>query len=131
MKAASEIVGRFVADPSAKIAAQSELMKLQADYASKLLDADVAFARAQSETIQGEEKSESWLARNWRPILMLTFTYIIAHNYVIAPMFSWHTLEIVPDMWALLKLGIGGYIMGRSGEKIASSVTETIVASKQ
>ena len=28
-------------------------------------------------------------------------------------------MTIPPDMWALLKIGLGGYVVGRSGEKIA------------
>jgi hypothetical protein len=31
-------------------------------------------------------------------------------------------LVLPPDMWALLKIGVGGYIVGRSGEKIARSL---------
>ena len=81
--------------------------------------------QAKADALVGEIKGQSWLQRNWRPVLMLTFTYIIAHNYILAPiikMFSFGAnmpiLEIPPDMWDLLKLGIGGYIVGRSGEKI-------------
>jgi len=55
---------------------------------------------------------------------MLTFVAIIANNYILAPylqaMFGWSVaLDIPPDMWDLLKLGLGGYMIGRSGEKIA------------
>lgn len=76
-----------------------------------------------AKVIVSETTGQSWLQRNWRPILMLTFTYIIAHNYIIAPMVKMFfpqmiSLEIPPDMWDLLKLGIGGYIVGRSAEKI-------------
>jgi len=55
--------------------------------------------------------------------LMLLFGFIIANEYVVSPyiqaLFS-ITLPvkpITPDMWAVLKLGIGGYIGGRSIEK--------------
>lgn len=88
--------------------------------------------QAKAEALVSEIKGQSWLQRNWRPILMLTFTYIIAHNYIIAPilrMFFFGTnmpvLDIPPDMWDLLKLGIGGYIVGRSAEKIVSSYNGT------
>ena len=30
-------------------------------------------------------------------------------------------LEIPPDMWGLLKLGLSGYIVGRSGEKMVTA----------
>ena len=69
------------------------------------------------------EMGGNWLQRSWRPLLMLLFGFIIANEYVISPyiqaLFS-ITLPvkpITPDMWAVLKLGIGGYIGGRSIEK--------------
>jgi hypothetical protein len=57
---------------------------------------------------------------------MLVFTFIVANNYVIAPYANAMgivipTLDIPPDMWELLQLGIGGYIVGRSLEKAATS----------
>ncbi len=72
--------------------------------------------------IVAEAKGESWLQRNWRPMLMCLFGLIIANNYVVVPWLSLFgrpsvMLDIPPDMWDLLKLGIGGYVVGRSVEK--------------
>ena len=58
--------------------------------------------------------------------MMLTFVGIIANNYILFPYITLFggtatTLEIPPDMWALLKIGVGGYVMGRSGEKMVES----------
>jgi len=63
----------------------------------------------------------------WRPILMLSFVAIIVNNYILAPylaaMFDWSVeLTLNQNMWDLLKLGVGGYIGGRSVEKVADSV---------
>jgi hypothetical protein len=78
-------------------------------------------AALQHNVIVAEAQGESWLQRNWRPVTMLTFVGIIANNYIIAPymgaMFGKSIyLEIPPDMWDLLKLGIGGYIVSRGVE---------------
>jgi len=78
--------------------------------------------KAQTEIIMAEAGGKSWLQRNWRPGLMALFGVIIFNNYVLNPwlsaMFSINIMmEIPPDMWMLLKLGIGGYIVGRSTEK--------------
>lgn len=75
-----------------------------------------------SKIIQGEINSQSWLARNWRPMLMCLFGLIILNNYILFPYLSLFTtktvmLEIPPDMWNLLKIGVGGYVVGRSAEK--------------
>ena len=97
---------------------QEALVKMQTDYQTNL-------DTQRSDVIQAEAKSDSWMASNWRPILMLTFTAIVAMNWLILPVVSWfgpHLVPLVlpPDMWALLKIGVGGYIVGRSGEKITN-----------
>lgn len=72
--------------------------------------------------ITAEANSEHWLAANWRPVTMLTFVFIIANNYILYPYLSLFfdkapILQIPPDMWDLLKIGLGGYVVGRSVEK--------------
>ena len=75
-----------------------------------------------AEVIVAEAEGESWLQRNWRPMLMCLFGVIVANNYIFAPYVLMFlridvTLEIPPDMWDLLKIGVGGYVVGRSVEK--------------
>jgi len=72
--------------------------------------------------VTAEANSEHWIAANWRPITMLTFVFIIANNYIIYPYLSLFfkaapVLIIPPDMWELLKIGLGGYVVGRTVEK--------------
>ena len=81
----------------------------------------------QANVIIAELKSGSFLAQNWRPITMLTFVAIIANNYILYPYLAlfWSAapvLEIPPDMWNLLKIGLGGYVVGRTVEKVADRV---------
>ena len=78
---------------------------------------------AKQAIIVAEAEGGSWIQRTWRPITMLTFVFIIANNYIIVPYAQAFgapvpTLEIPPGMWGLLTVGIGGYIGGRSAEKI-------------
>ncbi len=81
---------------------------------------------AQKAIIVAEATGHSWLQRNWRPITMLVFVYIIAHNYIIAPLFGLQELAIPPDMWSLLKIGLGGYVIGRSVEKVAPTIADAV-----
>lgn len=113
------ILGKFVTDPDKKLQAQTEITELIQNNAQKVID-------DQRDVIVAEAQGRSWLQRNWRPILMLSFTLIIINNYILSPylqaMFGWQVkLDLPPEMWDLLKIGIGGYIVGRSGEKIMSS----------
>jgi len=72
---------------------------------------------AAASIIVAEAQGDSWLQRNWRPLLMVLFGVIIANNYIIVPIFNTPAAEIPPDMWDLLKLGVGGYVVGRTVEK--------------
>jgi hypothetical protein len=72
------------------------------------------------------EASGSGLKANWRPITMLTFVSIIANNHIVAPYAGAlfgpeYAVQLpLPDvMWELIKLGMGGYIIGRSAEQVA------------
>jgi len=67
--------------------------------------------------IVAEAKGDSWLQRSWRPLLMLWFAGLVGA----------HWLGFTPDnlsqstinqLLSIVQIGIGGYIVGRSGEKI-------------
>ena len=55
---------------------------------------------------------------------MLVIIFIVANNYVIAPYIGLFfpekelILELPGGLWALLNIGVGGYVAGRSAEKI-------------
>ena len=100
--------------------------KLKASIQTAVLSADVSTLEAQAGIIDTEAKGESWLQRNWRPVTMMVFVFIVANNYVIAPyaqaLFDRSvSLPTPPDLWALIKIGLGGYVMGRSAEKCVAA----------
>jgi len=75
---------------------------------------------AQAKIISTEAASQHWLAANWRPITMLTFVGLI-----VARMFG-YTAEGISEaeyieLWGLIKIGLGGYVVSRSVEKVAPS----------
>jgi len=92
------------------------------DLEQQAIEAKSRLTEAQRDIITAEAEGESWLQRNWRPLLMSIFGVIIANNYILNPYLSAIfsvdiMLDIPPDMWQLLKIGIGGYIASRGGEK--------------
>jgi len=100
--------------------------RLKASIQTAVLSANAEELQAQAGIVADEAKGESWLQRNWRPMTMLVFVFIVANNYIIAPylqaMFDWSvSLETPPDLWALIKIGLGGYVVGRSAEKCVSA----------
>lgn len=130
MSSISDVLGHFITSPEERFQAQVKLTEIATNYQLAVLEADKEFAVQQATVITAEAKSESWIARNWRPVTMLVFVYIIAHNYIFATLFHLTVVPIPPDMWDLLKLGLGGYIAGRSVEKISDSVAAAVIAKK-
>ena len=90
---------------------------LKAKLQEMVLTGQMKEIEAAARIIVAEAQGESWLQRNWRPLLMCLFGLIIANNYIVVPLFGTPSADIPPDMWALLKIGIGGYVVGRSVEK--------------
>lgn len=125
-----KIIDNVTTTDAEKLEAQRKLVEIERSFQEKVMELDQQWAQTQADVIKTETNSQSMLARNWRPILMLVFTYIVAHNFVIAPLFHLSAVPIPPDMWELLRLGIGGYIVGRSAEKIAPQVTEIFAGKK-
>lgn len=85
----------------------------------------LAVFTAQADIIRAEAASEHWLAANWRPLLMLTFGALI-----VARWFGWAAPELSEaeylKLWSIVEFGIGGYVVGRSAEKIAPTIAESI-----
>ena len=75
------------------------------------------------------EASGSWLQRNWRPIMMLIFTGLIVARWFgfAAPNLS--ELEYA-HLWDIVELGIGGYVIGRSVEKVVPDIAEAVKSKK-
>jgi len=101
--------------------------KLKAELRSRLIDQQDTRLNAQMKVILAEATGESWLQRNWRPLLMTVIVAIIANNYLLAPylgaMFGVGLqLELPEQLWDLMTMGVGGYIAGRSGEKIVGTL---------
>ena len=66
------------------------------------------------------EAQGSWLQRNWRPLLMVTFTgLIVAHWFGFTAPDIPETVQ--NSLLNIVMVGVGGYVVGRSGEKIAQA----------
>ncbi len=85
---------------------------------------ELALQQMQTNIILAEAKG-NWLQRSWRPILMLAFGFIVIYCKFIAPAFGLHTPELESEFWDLLQIGIGGYVIGRTGEKMMKSYSDT------
>ena len=89
-----------------------------------LIQKDSELQKMQSEIIVTEAKG-NWLQRSWRPILMLAFGFIVIYVKFVAPLFDLKIPELENEFWNLLQIGIGGYVIGRTGEKMMNSYSES------
>lgn len=94
--------------------------KLKAQANSELLNFDSKSLEAASSIIVAEAKSEHVLTATWRPLTMLTFTGLIVARWFgltvdIPP-------EIEAELWTVVQLGIGGYVVSRGVEKTAKTI---------
>lgn len=108
------IIDKILPDPKAAGEAKLKLFELEQQ-------GQLAEITAKSAIIQAEASSEHWLAATWRPILMLTFGGLIVARWLgySAPGIS--EAEIL-KLWDIVELGLGGYVIGRSAEKIVPQV---------
>ena len=79
--------------------------------------------------VLSEAQSSNWLTAAWRPMLMMVVVLIIACNYLLFPIIGIFypemiTLDLPQELWQLLTIGVGGYVVGRSGEKMVDKWKE-------
>jgi len=118
---AQEIKSLFTGEPTPE--KQAEIKQKLIELESKAQEADNVVRSLQTQILIAELTGQSWLQRNWRPILMLTIVAIVANNYIFVPYLQLFglpaiILDLPEKLWNLMTLGVGGYIVGRSGEKI-------------
>ena len=92
---------------------ENEFLSKSLEYESKLLD-------AQGRIVEAEAKGQNWMQRNWRPITMLTFLVLVEFDC-----FGFLKFRLSNQTWLLLRIGLGGYVVGRTGEKIVDKINNT------
>ena len=109
-----QLIDRLWPDPDKRDQAKLALMEM----AQK---GELGELTGRAEIVKAEAASEHWLAANWRPLLMLTFGGLIVARWFgfAAPNLS--EAEYL-KLWSIVELGIGGYVIGRSVEKVAPAI---------
>ena len=114
-KQVGDVVDNLFTSEEERLNARNKIFKV-------LQDAQLELQRMQTEIIVAEAKG-NWLQRSWRPILMLSFGFIIIYTKFISQLSTQLiTPTLEPQFWQLLEIGIGGYVIGRSGEKIVDKL---------
>ena len=101
---------------------KEEKIKAESIIKEIILQKKVELQQMQTDIILAEAKG-NWLQRSWRPILMMAFGFIVIYVKFLAPVFGFTIPILEIEFWELLKIGIGGYVVGRSAEKISKNIT--------
>lgn len=114
---AAKLIDELHTSEDERLQAKAVLIEAEAAAVSKAIDYERGILEAQASVIATEAGSEHWLAAVWRPITMLTFLTLVVGD----------TLGILPNdlnesAWTLLQIGLGGYVAGRSVEKVVKAV---------
>lgn len=111
-----KLIDKLWPDPAARDQAKLAMLEL----AQK---GELTEFTARAEIIKTEAASTHWLAANWRPLTMLTFVGLITARW-----FGWAAPNLSEaeyiKLWSIVEFGLGGYVVGRSAEKIAPAIAE-------
>ena len=112
-----DIVKLFKLTPEQKAQADAQLAALEVKLQSEAMEYEATIFKESSATVRAEIASKSWLASNWRPITMLTFLILIVLHWF---GFTDDTITEgqVVELMDVVKIALGGYVIGRSAEKI-------------
>lgn len=114
MRLLSDLVGEIGSVVSTLSVSSKEKKQIEADLLAAVARQEEELRRSQASII-GAEAQGNWLQRSWRPIIMLVFAAIV----LVGTFFNLPILDDTSRFWDLLEIGIGGYVIGRSAEKVA------------
>jgi hypothetical protein len=110
LKSISGIIDDLFTSDEERLEAKQKIFKVLKEKENEL-------QQMQTDVIIAEAKG-NWLQKSWRPILMLSFGFIVIYCKFIAPVLGLTIPDLEIEFWELLKIGIGGYVVGRSAEKM-------------
>jgi hypothetical protein len=113
-KPAAELVDKLHTSDDERLKAKGHLLDVQASAMQRVFDYETSRIEGQQKIVASEAQSEHFIVAAWRPITMLTFLAL-----AVGDTFGLFATPLRDEAWALLQLGLGGYVVGRSGEKIA------------
>jgi hypothetical protein len=118
---ASKVAGNLFPDPA------DELKRKEAEHQFTLgvMQHANQIEQAAADIVKAEAQSSHFLAANWRPITMLVFV-----GLVVARWFGWSAPGLSEaealKLWDIVQLGLGGYVIGRSAEKVVPALAEAM-----
>jgi len=118
---AAKLVDDLHTSEEERLDAKTRMLSAQTEVTMKILDYEAQLMQMKSSIVLAEANGQSWLQRCWRPITMLTFLVL-----VLCDSFGLLPFRLAEQAWTLLQIGLGGYVVGRSAEKVAPGIAASI-----
>lgn len=120
-KPAADLIDNLHTSEEERLEVKSKMFELQTELTGKMMEYESKLLDSKTKIITAEAMGASWLQRNWRPITMLTFLVLVVLDTMGLTEF-----RLASEAWTLLQIGLGGYVVGRSVEKVAPKITEVM-----
>ena len=118
-KPAAELIDELHTSEEERLKHKERLLEVQAIAMQTVFEYGSDTLQARAAIVNSEAQSDHWIVASWRPIVMLTLT-----SLVVVDSFGWLANPLSGEAWLLLQIGLGGYVVGRSGEKIAKTIKQ-------
>ena len=118
-KPAAELVDELHTSEEERLKHKERLLEVQAIAMQTVFEYESDSLQARAAIVNSEAQSDHWIVASWRPVVMLTLT-----SLVVVDSFGWLANPLSGEAWQLLQIGLGGYVVGRSGEKIAKTIKQ-------
>ena len=122
----ADIVNGVYTSDEERINAQTKMLEVQVSLSQKIMEYESRLLEMQTQIITAEAQGESWLQRSWRPITMLSFL-----GMILADCLGLLEFRLSEQAWDMLELGLGGYVVGRSAEKVVTAGADALVKVKR
>lgn len=120
-KVAGSVADRIFPDPEQEL----KRLELQQALQAAVLERTSEIERAAADVVKAEAQGQSWLQRTWRPVTMLVFVALIVARWL-----GWSAPNLgeaeVLKLWDIVEIGLGGYVIGRSAEKVLPGVVSSL-----
>lgn len=122
VKAGFDLVDELHTSEEEKLTLKQHFLTIQSQTLDSTLEYEGKILQARANIILEEAKGRWWEPKAiWRPLTMLTFLGLVVSYW-----FGYTPENLQPDdmdnLFLLIQIGLGGYVVGRSGEQIAKTV---------
>jgi len=120
-KIAGSVAERIFPDPENEL----KRVELQQALQAAVLERTSEIEKAAAEVVKAEAQGQHWLQRAWRPITMLVFVALIVARWL-----GWSAPNLTEaealKLWDIVEIGLGGYVIGRTAEKVLPGLVDSL-----